>query len=219
MVAKKTLEYDSNMQRCLAALLVILSGSSALAEVDVVIIEGLGGEQRYTEQFDNQVTTIETASKTLTPDSRIHVFRASGPTRSTVLALFDSLSSASSAADTLVVYLVGHGSYDDHEYKFNLPGPDLTDGDLVAALDGLPNDRILLVNTSSSAGATAELLLNDKRTLILATRSGSERHATRFGIFFAEALTSQPKCGYRQECHRHCGGSFFLRSERRVRFL
>ena len=156
-----------------------------------MIIEGLGGEPRYIEQFDKQVVAIEQASRTLTKENRIRVFRASEATRESVLAYFESLSSRSSANDTLVIYLVGHGSYDDHEYKFNLPGPDLTDSDLATALDKQQHDRILLVNTSSASGATAELLLNDKRTLILATRSGSERHATRFGIFFAEALSSE----------------------------
>jgi hypothetical protein len=191
MAAKTTLEDDLNTQRCLAAFLLVLTGQSALAELNVVIIEGLGGEQRYTEQFDKQVTAIEQASRTLAGEKRLRVFRASEPTRVPVLAYLESLSSASSANDTLVIYLVGHGSYDDHEYKFNLPGPDLTDSDLATALDKLPNDRILLVNTSSSSGAIAESLQSDKRTLILATRSGSERHATRFGIYFASALSDE----------------------------
>lgn len=191
MVAEATLEHDLKTQRYLAAFLLVLTGSNSLADYSVVIIEGLGGEQRYTEQFDKQVTAIEQASQTLTPDNHIRVFRASEPTRVSVLAYFDSLSSRLSATDTLAIYLVGHGSYDEHEYKFNLPGPDLTDSDLSVALDTLPNERVLLVNTSSSSGATAELLQNNKRTLILATRSGSERHATRFGIFFAEALSNK----------------------------
>ena len=45
-----------------------------------------------------------------------------------------------------------------------------------------------MVNTSSSSGATADRLTADGRTLILATRSGAERHATRFGGYFVAAL-------------------------------
>jgi hypothetical protein len=168
----------------------VLAATPALAELDVVIVEGLGGELLYSEQFDEQVSALAQASQSLTASDRIRVFRASDANRISVLAHFDLLSSQSSADDTLAIYFVGHGSYDDHEYKFNLPGPDLTGDDIAAALDKQPNQHVLFVNTGSSSGATAELLLNDRRTLLLATRSGSERHATRFGIFFAAALSN-----------------------------
>jgi hypothetical protein len=169
--------------------LLVLATTPVLAELDVVIVEGLGGEPLYSEQFAEQVSALEHASQSLTANDRIRVFRVSDASKNSVLAHFDSLSSRSSADDTLAIYFVGHGSYDDHEYKFNLPGPDLTGDDIAAALDKQPNQHVLLVNTGSSSGATAELLLNDRRTLVLATRSGSERHATRFGIFFAAALS------------------------------
>jgi hypothetical protein len=48
----------------------------------------------------------------------------------------------------------------------------------------------LVVNTSSSSGAVQETLERDDRTLILATKSGVERHATRFGDYFVAALSS-----------------------------
>nr|MDJ0906560.1 hypothetical protein [Woeseiaceae bacterium] len=83
-----------------------------------------------------------------------------------------------------------HGSYDDYEYKFNLPGPDLTGEDIVAALDALPAGTQVLINTSSASGAIVELATADGRIVILATRSGVERHATRFGGYFAAALGS-----------------------------
>ena len=55
-------------------------------------------------------------------------------------------------------------------------------------LDALPGTNQLLVNTSSASGAIAELAKSDNRMLILATRSGVERHATRFGNYFTAAL-------------------------------
>ena len=170
--------------------ILMLAATPVLAELDVVIVEGLGGELLYSEQFDEQVSALEQASQSLTANDRIHVFRASDTSKISVLAHFDMLSSRSSADDTLAIYFVGHGSYDDHEYKFNLPGPDLTGDEIAAALDKQPNQHVLFVNTGSSSGATAELLLTERRTLVLATRSGNERHATRFGIFFADALSS-----------------------------
>lgn len=196
MAAATAMEHNLRIHGFIMPVFLLLAGAlmlaatPVLAELDVVIVEGLGGELLYSEQFDAQVSALEQASRSVTTDDRIRVFRVSDASKVSVLAHFELLSSRSSADDTLAIYFVGHGSYDDHEYKFNLPGPDLTGGDIAAALDEQPNQHVLFVNTGSSSGATAELLLNDRRTLILATRSGSERHATRFGIFFADALSN-----------------------------
>jgi hypothetical protein len=74
-------------------------------------------------------------------------------------------------------------------YKFNIPGPDLTGEDIAASLDELPITNQLFINTSSSSGAIADLVASDDRIVVLATRSGAERHATRFGSYFAVALS------------------------------
>ena len=108
--------------------------------------------------------------------------------RETVLAHLADLAEQTSSNDQVAVYLIGHGSYDDHEYKFNIAGPDLTDSDLRASLDALPSTNQLLVNTSSASGAMADGLSDDRRLLVLATRSGVERHATRFGNYFVASL-------------------------------
>jgi hypothetical protein len=161
----------------------------ALAELHVVIIEGLEGESRYGEQFREQVAAIDVAARTLTDNDRIRVFRSNDASRDNVLGYFESLSSILAEDDQLAVFLIGHGSFDDHEYKFNIPGPDLTGEDLLNILNNMPNSNQLLVNTSSASGATADMLQQEERMLILATRSGVERHATRFGVYFASGLS------------------------------
>ncbi len=174
--------------RRLVAVMLMFLPLLAAAELQVVIIEGLGGEPRYAEQFAEQVSAIESAAGGLTSSERVSVFRSGEFTRDSVIAFFTQLENRMQSGDRLAVYLVGHGSYDDHEYKFNIAGPDITDGDLADMLDGVAGGQ-LVVNTSSSSGATLDRLKGDERTLILATRSGAERHATRFGNYFAAALS------------------------------
>ena len=188
MVAAAPLEHDLNYFRKSISLLLVVVPAAALADLHVVVIEGLGGEPRYTEQFGEQVAAIVTAAQSLTTNERIRVFRADEVARDEVLAYFEKLKSGTSSDDQLALYLIGHGSYDDHEYKFNINGPDLTGADIAGMLDSLPSSSQLLVNTSSASGAIADLTNNDDRMLILATRSGVERHATRFGNYFAAAL-------------------------------
>lgn len=173
--------------KTIGALLIVLP-VAVFAEMYVVVVEGLGGEPRYTEQFAEQVAAIEGAARGLTANNRIRIFRANEVSREAVLQYFEVLQDSISRDDQIALYLIGHGSYDDYEYKFNIPGPDLTDDDIAGMLNSLPSTSQLLVNTSSASGAMADLAENDTRMLILATRSGVERHATRFGNYYAAAL-------------------------------
>ena len=173
--------------RLVAALLFLPVAASA--ELTVVVIEGLGGEPRYTERFAEQVAEIERAALQMTSAESVRVFRAGDFDRDDVLAYFEALPSRLSDGDRLQLYLIGHGSYDDHDYKFNIDGPDLTGEDLADMLAQAPEAAQLVVNTSSASGATADRLMAENRTLVLATRSGVERHATRFGTYFTAALT------------------------------
>lgn len=166
----------------------ILLPALTFAELHVVIIEGLPGDQVYAEQFDSQVTAISTALRSVTDAERVRVFRADDVSRDAVLGHLRSLQSEVRSSDQFALFLIGHGSYDDVEYKFNIPGPDLTGEDIAAGLDELPTTNQVLVNTSSASGAIIDLVSNDDRIVVLATRSGAERHATRFGDYFATAL-------------------------------
>jgi hypothetical protein len=188
MAVAPPLEHDLKFLRPSIGILLVVLPATALPDLHVVIVEGLGGESRYAEQFAEQVQVIVDAAESLTAEHRIRVFRADEALRDEVLDYFDKLGSGVSESDQIALYLIGHGSYDDHEYKFNIRGPDLTGEDIAGMLDKFPSTSQLLVNTSSASGAIAKLAKSDNRILILATRSGVERHATRFGNYFAAAL-------------------------------
>lgn len=188
MAAAAPLEFDLKI-RYLPLCLLATWSMNAAAELNIFVVEGLGGDPQYGERFAAEVSAIQKAAATVTAPARIKILRGDAATRDAVLAWFDALKSATRADDQLIVYLVGHGSFDDVEYKFNLPGPDLTGADIAGALDALPTTHQVLVNTSSSSGATLDLLKKDDRIVITATRSGAERHATRFGGYFVAALS------------------------------
>ena len=176
------------MRRALL-LILLLAPAATFAESTVVIVEGLGGNELYAAAFSEQTTAIETAVATLQPQPAVRVFRGTEATREGVLAYLATLGASMTARDQLHVYLVGHGSFDDEEYKFNIPGPDLTDQDLLGAFDAIPSGNQIVVNTSSASGAAADVWQGESRVVITATRSGVERHATRFGDYFAAALS------------------------------
>lgn len=174
----------------LGAVLLLIASTNLQAASTVVIVEGLGGTDQYVTEFAEQVDAIAAAAGTLSPQPDVQLFRADSVSRDAVIDYFSELSNTMSRDDQLAVYLVGHGSYDDREYKFNIAGPDLTDADILDALNSVPSSNQVLVNTSSASGAGAELWASEQRVVITATRSGVERHATRFGIRFAAALAN-----------------------------
>ena len=190
MAVATALEHDLNIRSTLFGALLVAAPSILPAAIHVVVVEGLGGDPVYTNQFGEQIDAIEAAAESVTSSDRIRVFRVSNATRKNILDHFESMRTNVSKNDQVTLYLVGHGSYDDYEYKFNLPGPDLTGEDIAQALDGLPGANQLLVNTSSASGAIIDLLAANDRVLVVATRSGVERHATRFGGYFAAALSN-----------------------------
>ena len=168
----------------------LLAPVAAAAEMHALVVEGLAGDAMYAEQFENQSRSVDQALQSQTDSGNVQLLRGSDATRDAVLERLSRQAGELASADQFVLVLLGHGSYDDYEYQFNLPGPDLTGEDIVAALDALPATTQVLINTSSASGAIAEAAAADGRIVILATRSGVERHATRFGGYFADALGS-----------------------------
>ena len=177
-----------------------LQPATAQAALYISIIQGLGGEAEYQSQFDQQREQIVAASATMTDSDKVQAFHGDAATRERILAHFATLSASMGDDDRALIYLIGHGSFDGHTYKFNIPGPDLGSDDFKTLLDDLPGRDHALVNTSSTSGALLEALTeaaadaeeaSDSRyILVTATRNGNERNATHFGRFFAEALAS-----------------------------
>jgi len=84
--------------------------------------------------------------------------------------------------------LIGHGSFDGAEYKFNLVGPDMTGAEISAICDLIAVRRQLVVDTTSASGGAVEALERPGRAVIAATKSGTEKNATVFARYWVEAL-------------------------------
>jgi len=172
---------------CLA---LTLAAAPASAEQYYLIIGGLGGEPKYQEAFDEQTAALAAAAKRTAGEARVTVLTGEGATREALEESITALNGKIKAADTLAVFLVGHGSFDGEAYKLNVPGPDVTGDDLAKWLAGVPARSQLIMNATSASGAVLEGLAADGRTVITATRSGFERNATRFAEHWAAALSS-----------------------------
>jgi hypothetical protein len=166
--------------------LLLLAALSAPATTFYVTISGLGGEPDYVQRFKMWAEDIDSSLKRAGGDS--NVVTLVEPTRDQIRAQFAELAKQAKPADALVVMLIGHGTFDGVDYKFNIPGPDITGAELAALLDHVPATRQLVVNMTSSSGGSIEALRRPTRVVIAATRTGTEKNATVFARYWAEAL-------------------------------
>jgi hypothetical protein len=159
---------------------------SAQATTYYVTISGLGGEPDYDQRFKGWADDIDSSLKKAGGDSNVTTMIA--PTRDQIRTRFEALAKEVKPTDSLVVMLIGHGTYDGVDYKFNIPGPDITGVELAGLMDRVPATRQLVMDASSSSGAAIEFLRRPNRVVIAATRTGTEKNATVFARYWAEAL-------------------------------
>ena len=189
MAAAAPLGGGLNLTVLLLAVLVAGLPAIASAKTHFLIVGGLGGELRYAKRFDEQVKDLaEICEKSAGDRSFVKMLTGREATTKAVEQAFEEFGGKLQANDTLAIFLIGHGSYDGRQYRFNVPGPDLTAARLKQLLDSLPTQDQLIVNTTSSSGASLERLTGKRRVVITATKSGGERTATVFARYWVEAL-------------------------------
>jgi hypothetical protein len=166
--------------------LALASGLTAQATSFYLTVSGLPGEPEYETRFTSWTNDI---SKAVAADPTAKSVTLSGKdaTRANILAKLNDVAMQSKADDTFVLTLIGHGSFDQIDYKFNIPGPDISGTELNAALNKIAA-RQLVVDATSASGGVVEKLQKEKRIIITATKAGSERNAATFARFWAEAL-------------------------------
>ena len=168
------------------AIPLLLAAFGAHATTFYVTISGLGGEPDYDQRFKGWANDIDSSLKKAGGDSNVITMIA--PTRDQIRSRFDAIAKEAKPSDSLVVMLIGHGTYDGVDYKFNIPGPDITGVELAGMLDRVPATRQLVMNATSCSGASIEFLRRPNRIVIAATKTGTEKNATVFARYWAEAL-------------------------------
>jgi hypothetical protein len=99
--------------------------------------------------------------------------------------------SGAAGGQPLWLVLLGHGTYDGHDARFNLLGPDVTDSELAAWLAPVKRPVVVIDGSSASAPFLTRLS-GPNRVIVTATRSGHEQNFARFGGFLAGAV-ADPK--------------------------
>lgn len=159
-----------------------------------LIVSGASGGPAYAEQYERWVRTLaETLAGPLAfdPDHLFVLGETADPDRRATAAnvrrLFRMLRGLMREGDLLLVVLIGHGTFDGVDAKFNLVGPDLEAADWASLLDDLPG-RLVIVNTASSSFPFLHRLAAPGRIVVSATDSDAQRFDTVFPEYFVGAF-------------------------------
>lgn len=169
-------------------LLLLLSAALSPAASYYVTVVGLGGTPEYTTQFAKWAGDLDRELRTNGDDAHVVTLTGSTATRQSVQQTLSNLATQVTPGDAFALFLIGHGTFDGTDYKFNLPGPDMTGGELANLLNRIPARRQLVVNMTSCSGASLAVLGKKDRVVITATKSGTEKNATVFARYWIDAL-------------------------------
>jgi hypothetical protein len=168
--------------------LVLIATGWARADTYFLTVAGLGGEPDYEQRFREWAADLDRVFKSA--DATNHVLTLSGQdaTRANFAAMIKVIAGEANPDDDFVLVLIGHGSFDGQQYKFNLVGPDISGAGIAQLCSQVGSKRQLIVNTTSASGGSVAALVHGGRAVIAATKSGTEKNATVFARYWVEAL-------------------------------
>lgn len=177
---------------------VLLMPAPAVAQTGqrfALLVEGAPGDQPHAELQRRLLASLEARFRDDYKLDKDHlVVLASTPQagegKSTAVEVRSALARLTPQVhplDTLFVMLIGHGSWDGTDAKFNLIGPDLTATEW-AALVSPTAGRIVFVNSTPASSPFLKALAGPNRVVITATDQPGQKFDTVFADAFVQAL-------------------------------
>ena len=168
----------------LALLVIALAAIAAIASPTMLIVVGAAGEDEFGQMFDEWAQQWQEACA----KGGATAIRVGGTTNDFDLVHSNLVTASTNQMDEFWLVLIGHGTFDGKEARFNLRGPDLTATDLANWLKPL-RPPVAIVDCSSASGAFLAKVSATNRVVITATRSGYEQNFARFGGFISKAIS------------------------------
>ena len=180
--------------------IVLLASASAARSASAderyaLVISGASGLQKYAGNYNRWRAAFTSTLRTtlrfrddhlivLAEVPGLGVGRAS---RDGARRAFEPLHVRMATGALSLIVLIGHGTYDGIDARFNLVGPDLEASDWAELLNGLP-ERVVIVNTTGASFPFLERLAGPGRIVITATNSTTQDFETIFPQFFTQAF-------------------------------
>jgi hypothetical protein len=152
---------------------------------NLVLVMGAPGAPPYASRFADSIARWQKAA--VRAAAAVTTIGNDNDRTSDRTRLEATLRAAAAEPGPLWLVLIGHGTYDGRQARFNLRGPDVTAQELATWCKPLTRPLVVVVGASAS-GPFINALAAPQRIIVTATKSGSEQSAPRFPTFFAEAI-------------------------------
>jgi hypothetical protein len=165
--------------------------SSATAQsTHILVVTGTPGDAEHAQKFDSWAKAFIDAAKTkdAVPPASITYLADKQATKAAIEQSLATIATNAKTTDTVVILLIGHGSFDGSIAAFNVMGPDPTPADFAKLLGRMKAQKVVFIDTSSSSGAFLQPLSAPGRVIITATKTGGERNEPEFGQYFTAAF-------------------------------
>ncbi len=175
----------------LGAAATVTAAETAITRQDapsVLVLVGAPGEVEFSTNFTYQAQLWERAAKR--GGATLSTIGVGETNRTEDQSLFRQMLDVEpkEGLAELWIILIGHGTFDGREARFNLRGPDVTATELADWLKPFRRP-LVLVNTASASAPFLNKLSGTNRIIAVSTRSGFEQNYARFGKYLAESIS------------------------------
>ena len=159
-----------------------------------LVVSGATGGQEYATQYQawsDSLKRIFTQRFRIDPDNVVVLAEGDDPARAStadnVRKTVAQVQQQMKRDDLLVIVLIGHGTFDGVDAKFNLVGRDMESAEWGTLLRPVPG-TVVVVNTTAGSFPFIERLAGPRRIVITATDSVAQRFDTVFPEYFVKAF-------------------------------
>jgi len=152
----------------------------------VIVVVGAPGEEDYGHSFAQWVTRWEKAATQGGADCKV-IGLAAGDSAGDRDQLQQQLALEAKEGAELWLVLIGHGTFDGKEAKFNLRSNDFTATELSGWIQPFRRP-MAIINTASASAPFLQRLGAPNRVVMTSTRSGSEVNFARFGQYLSASI-------------------------------
>jgi len=153
----------------------------------LIIAVGAAGEDEFGTAFVEWAHNLESAGKRGGASCILIGARPDDPVPAREKLQLALANEPKETPAELWIVLIGHGTFDGKDAKFNLRGVDISAAELHGWLQPFQRPLAIVDTTSASAPFLAKLS-GTNRVIVTATRSGSEINFARFGKYFSLAV-------------------------------
>ncbi len=153
----------------------------------LIIVVGAAGEVEFGKSFEEWAVLWEKAGRTAGAKQITIGLKPSAESSDRERLKQALTAEVKDGQSELWLVLLGHGTSDGKEAKFNLRGDDVSATELAGWIQPFRRP-VAVINSTSASGPFLKPLSAAGRVVITATRSGSEQNYARFGKYLAEAV-------------------------------